>query len=329
MKRDLILIPTKGMTRAEWLAERRKSIGGSDAAAIVGLNPYATQYTVWADKTGRLPDKPDSEAMRQGRDFEQYVADRFTELTGKKTRKVNAIIKNPAYPWASANIDRDVVGESAGLECKTTSVMNLRKFKGGEFPSQYYVQCCQYMAIMGNDRWFLAVLVLNQGFMVYQLTRIENDDVPEWCSGSVYISDDEITALMEAEKAFWKLVKSDIPPAFSGTQADSDALAAIYKGDEGNDAAVSLFGRDGEIDRYFEISDRIKELETQRDKIKQTLQGDLGDQSTGTTENYKVTWRQQTRSSFDAKRFAEENPDFDLSGYYKQSTFRKFDIRRL
>ncbi len=63
------------LTHEQWLAERRKSIGGSDAAAIVGMNHYVTPYMLWADKTGRLPDKPDNEAMRQGRDLEQYVAD--------------------------------------------------------------------------------------------------------------------------------------------------------------------------------------------------------------------------------------------------------------
>ena len=45
------------LTHEEWLEERRKSIGGSDAAALVGMNPYVTPYTLWADKTGRLPPK--------------------------------------------------------------------------------------------------------------------------------------------------------------------------------------------------------------------------------------------------------------------------------
>ena len=60
----------RSMSRQAWLAERRKTIGGSDAAGIVGLSRYATPYTVWADKTGRLPEQEDNEAMRQGRDLE-------------------------------------------------------------------------------------------------------------------------------------------------------------------------------------------------------------------------------------------------------------------
>lgn len=45
------------MDREKWLEERRKGIGGSDAAALVGMNSYSTPYMVWADKTGRLPEK--------------------------------------------------------------------------------------------------------------------------------------------------------------------------------------------------------------------------------------------------------------------------------
>ena len=119
---------------------------------------------LWADKTGKLPPKNDNEAMRQGRDLEAYVAQRFTEKTGKKVHVYSEMLRNPAYPFAHANIDRKVTGERAGLECKTTSIMNLKKFKNGEYPENYYAQCVHYLAVTGFDRWYLAVLILNQGF---------------------------------------------------------------------------------------------------------------------------------------------------------------------
>ena len=87
-------ISTRGMTRQQWLEQRRKTIGGSDAAAIVGLSKYASPFSVWAEKTGRLPEKEDSEAMRQGRDLEDYVARRWMESTGEKVHRVNAILYN-------------------------------------------------------------------------------------------------------------------------------------------------------------------------------------------------------------------------------------------
>lgn len=67
---DILKVSTKGMSREDWLRQRRKSIGGSDAAAIVGLSVWASPYSLWAEKTGKLPDKADNEAMRQGRDLE-------------------------------------------------------------------------------------------------------------------------------------------------------------------------------------------------------------------------------------------------------------------
>ena len=329
MKSNLTLISTKGMSREGWLAERRKAIGGSDAAAIVGLNDYATPYTVWADKTGRLPEKEDSEAMRQGRDLEQYVADRFTEKSGKKTRKVNAIIRNPAYPFASANIDRDIVGEDSGLECKTTSVLNLRKFKDGDFPANYYVQAVHYLAITEYSRWYVGVLILNQGFFIYQLTRFENDTCPEWCESSVYVSGAEIAALMGAEADFWNLVENGTPPDVNGSKADSQALAAIYGESVNNTEPVWLAGHETTVHRYLALKDQIGSLEDELEQLKQALQLELKENERGQIDDFVITWKKQSSSTFDVKAFAADNPDIDLSGYYKKTTFRKFDLKQI
>lgn len=213
-------ISTAGMSHDEWLEHRRRSVGGSDAAAIVGLNGWASPYSVWAEKTGRLPPKEDNEAMRQGRDLEGYVASRWEEATGKHVRRRNAILTNSAYPFAHANIDRDVVGENAGLECKTTSILRLREFRGGEYPAAYYAQCVHYMAVTGAERWYLGVLVLNQGFYCFE---IERDQA-------------EIDALMAAEAAFWRYVEEDTPPPVDGSGATSAALETIYADGRGGTA---------------------------------------------------------------------------------------------
>ena len=149
------LAKTLDMPREEWLELRKKGIGGSDSAAIVGLDRYRSPFDVYADKLGLKPEIPDNEAMRQGRDLEQYVAERFMEATGKKVRRRNAMLQHPEYPFMIADIDRWVVGENAGLECKTTSALNRAKFNQGEYPPSYYVQCVHYMAVTGAERWYL------------------------------------------------------------------------------------------------------------------------------------------------------------------------------
>ena len=84
------LAKTLDMPREQWLELRRQGIGGSDAAAIVGLDRYRSPFDVYADKLGLKKEQPDNEAMRQGRDLEEYVASRFCEQTGKKVRRRNA-----------------------------------------------------------------------------------------------------------------------------------------------------------------------------------------------------------------------------------------------
>ena len=310
MHKGLQRISTLNMPRDEWLERRRTSIGGSDAAAIMGLNDWSSPYSVWADKTGRLPETPDNEAMRQGRDLEEYVAQRWCEETGKRVRRVNAILLNPIYPFAHANADRFVVGEDAGLECKTTSVLNLKKFKNGEYPTSYYVQCIHYMAVTGVKRWYLAVLVLNKGFYLY---TIERDEA-------------EIAALMAQEKDFWRHVTKNTPPPVDGAEATTEAIKTIYFQSTGG--TVDLFGRNALLDEYHEQKSIRDAADGRMEKIKQTIMLDLGDNDTGFCGSYKVTWRSQDRRTFDAKRFAANNPHIDIENYYNTTTFRKFDIRR-
>lgn len=78
------LISTLKMEQAEWLRYRKKGIGGSDAGAVCGLNPYRSAMDVYLDKISADTEEIDNEAMRQGREFEDYIARRFMEATGKR-----------------------------------------------------------------------------------------------------------------------------------------------------------------------------------------------------------------------------------------------------
>lgn len=303
-------VSTIGMSREEWLNIRKGSIGGSDAAAIVGLNSYSSAYSVWAEKRGLLPEKDDNEAMRQGRDLEEYVARRFEESSGKKVRRCNAVIYNDDYPFAHANIDRDIVGEDAGLECKTTSALNMSRFAGGEYPANYYVQCQHYLAVTGKKKWYLAVLVLGREFMVFEIER----------------DDDEIKALMDAERELWDCVVSGEHPSVDGSKATSDAIKAVYS--DSHPGTVDLFSRDTVIDEIMAIRQQIKELEQLQEERENIIKADLGSYESGTTDKFNVSWKQQTRRSFDVKRFAEVNPEINLAPYYNETAFRKFDIRK-
>ena len=85
-----IYAKTKDLPKEEWLKLRKNGIGGSDAGAVCGVNPYRSALDVFIDKTTDAISDFDNEAMRQGRDLENYVAQRFCEKTGLKVRKSNA-----------------------------------------------------------------------------------------------------------------------------------------------------------------------------------------------------------------------------------------------
>jgi putative phage-type endonuclease len=305
------MIPTKNMERAEWLEERRTGIGGSEAAAIVGMSKWATPYSVYMDKLGLLPEKEDSEAMRQGRDLEEYVAARFTEQTGKKVQRCNFMIRNPKWPFALADIDRRVVGENAVLECKTTSSLDLREFNGVEFPERYYVQCVHYMAVTGAERCYLAVLVLGRGFFVYTLER----------------DPAEIAALMAAEAEFWEKVERRTPPEITGAEADTKAVATVWAESIGGE--VDLLGMD-DLFRQLETAEETlaiakKSKDEALNKIKERMQG----AERGSCAGYKCSWKTQTRKTLDADALKAAFPAIPFDDYMKKSTSRPFRWERV
>lgn len=301
----------KTANHEEWLELRSHYIGGSDAAAVVGLNAYASPYSLWAEKTGKVPGFAGNLATEVGAFLEEFVAQKFAQVTGKKVRKHNQSFLNSQYPFAIANIDREIVGEDAGLEIKTTDTLNLKKFKGGEYPANYYAQMVHYLAVTGKKRWYLAVLIGNKEFKWFTLERDEA----------------EINALMTAEAAFWELVKTDTPPAVDGTAATTETLKTIYA--ESDDSICDLTAFSANLRQYIALKKQIKELETIAEEAANKIREFMGSSGGGECEGFKVSWKSQTRSTFDRKRFEMENPDVDLSGYFKESVARPFKVTEI
>lgn len=293
------------MTHEDWLAHRRNSIGGSDAATIVGLNPWSSPYELWADKLDKIPPKKENEAMKLGHDLEDYVAHRFTEATGKRVRRENSIITNTDIPFAHANVDRLVVGERAGIECKTTSALNAKRYKDSDFPANYYVQCQHYMMITGYDKWYLAVLVLGQEFLWFEIKRNEED----------------IEAMMQAEKDFWEYVEKQEAPPIDGTPACSRTLDALYP-DSNPDEDIDLTAVSKALERRSEICQQIKELEEQKKACENAVKDFMQECEKGSCEGYKVSWKSQERTTLDSKKLAADYPEIDMTAYQKTTSSR-------
>lgn len=310
----MIKVSTKEMSREDWLKARNGTIGGSDAAALLGLSKYTSPYALWAEKTGAVTpeDISDKEAVRLGNDLEQYVAERWMEATGKKLRRENNILYNAEYPWAHANIDRAVIGEpDAGFEAKTTSSFEiLQQCRSGQYPDRWYCQMTHYMMITGAKRWYLGVLVFGHGFFHFTIERNE----------------DEIKALAEAEKSFWELVQTNTPPAVDGSEATMDAIKAIHKGTA--EGTVDLFGVRLDLTMFTKLGQQIAELEAQQNACKAKIMETMGECVNGITDGFKVSWKPQTRSTFDRAKFEKENGKIDKK-YFKESTSRAFRVTEL
>lgn len=298
------------MSREEWLEIRRKTIGGSDAGALCGLNPYSSPYSVYADKLNLIPPKEDNEAMRQGRDLEEYVARRFCEETGKKVRRENSIIYNSDYPFAHADLDRVIIGENAGLECKTASPYNNSMYLEGKYPDHYYAQCMHYLMVTGKSKWYLAVLVFQKGLYIFEIERNEQ----------------EIAVLADLEKTFYEncIIDKHEPPT-DGAESTSETITELFKHSE-PDTEVDLTLYQSEIELYLSLKAQKSELEKLMNDKLNAIKAFIREAERGTCGDHRVSWKTQIRGTFDKKRFAEEHPEIDLSQYMKQSTSRPFKI---
>lgn len=147
------------MTREEWLEERKKGIGGSDAAAILGLNPYKDNIKLWEEKTGRrqAEDISEKEYVKYGTNAEDLLRELF-KLDYPKyevRHDENTIIKHPKYPFLFASLDGTLIDKETGemgiLEIKTTNILqSMQKEKWKEkIPDNYYCQVLHYLNVTG------------------------------------------------------------------------------------------------------------------------------------------------------------------------------------
>lgn len=301
---------TLHMDREEWLKLRKQGIGGSDAGAVCGLNPYKTAMQVYADKISEETEELDNEAMRQGREFEDYVAKRFMEQTGKKVRRANAMFCHEDYPFMLADVDRMVVGEPAGLECKTASPYMADKWKDGRIPMHYYIQCLHYMAVCKARVWYLAVLIYGREFKYY---RIEWDEAM-------------IADLIRIEKDFWENhVLAGKMPSPDGSRLADSVISAYYKNSvEGR--ILPLTGFQEKLVHRQELTEQMERLETEKRQIEQELKLYMGEAELAENEQFRVSWKSVSSNRLDEKRLKEEQPE--VYEKYKKTIFsRRFQIK--
>lgn len=306
-----VLVKTSDMEKEEWLEHRRQGIGGSDAAAILGMNPWKSPMDVWLEKTGEFTEdeSQDNEKMYWGTALEDVVAREFMTRTGLKVRRRNAILKHKQYPFMIANVDRLVVGQSTGLECKTAGYYSTDDWAMG-VPDYYMPQVQHYMAVTGYKAWYVAVLIGGQEFKYYKVAR----------------DDSFIRELIQAETAFWKLVEERTPPPIDGTRASTELVKKLYPEAEKGKEIELPFEAFELIQQYEQACEEEKRIQLIKSEATNRLKDMLGTAEKGTIHGRQVIWQNVTSKRLDSKTLQKEHPEI-YGRFVRESTYRRFYIK--
>lgn len=273
--------------RAEWLAWRRGGIGASDIAGILGISPWASPFSVWADKMGLLPDDEldDDDPREFGRRAEAMVAPWFHDKTGLYVVGEQLWASNPAEPWMLATPDGVVaegphagIGDAlGGLEIKAT---NDRPWS--TIPEHYQAQGQWQMAVTGWDRVWFAVLHYRR-LRIYELARDQAD----------------IDYMTDRARAFWHdHVLTGQPPEVDGSDATAHVLAVLYpEADKGATVELGLEGAEL-LETLADAKADTKDAEARAKAASNELRALLGEAYTGTIDGRPaVTLGTQTRKT--------------------------------
>ena len=274
MKSKLVMTIEQMKDEAKWLEMRMKGIGGSDAAIVCGLNKWKSPHALWLEKTGQVEpeDLSDNEYVYWGHKLEQLVADRFCELTGKKVRKCG-LMQSIEHSFMLASVDRLVVGENAGLECKTANGFSGKQWEADEIPDAYYIQALHYMAVTGFDKWYIAVLIGGNRFVWKEIPR----------------NDEEIAALIEAEKDFWATIENNIEPPVDGTASCSESLLKKYPG--GKKEPVQLPETvENKAAKFLELKEMERGLKIDLAQLSNEIKEMMGNNEEAYCGNYQFRW---------------------------------------
>lgn len=304
---------TRTLSHDEWLALRRTGIGGSDAGAIMGVSPYKGAFSVWADKQGKLPPLEDNEAMRQGRDLEDYVARRFAEASGLRVRHEYSMLRSVEHPCMLADIDRRIIGERAGLECKTSRDITMARYRNGEYPMEYYCQCLHYLAVTGWDCWYLAVMVYGTDLLIFKICR---DEVL-----------DDIEALIRAEEAFWQNhMVLDQPPAPDALDSTAAALGSVYPCDDGTTVCADQ-DADQALTELAALKAQKRALDRQITERENQIKAAMGEAEVIAGTSVSATWRSSERTTISKDKLLAAYPYIDMGKITERNIQRRFAIK--
>lgn len=289
---------------AQWLEQRRLGIGGSDVAAIMGLNDFRTPYQVWADKVlGVSEDISDVPAVHWGNMLEGLIGEEYQNLhQDRKVRRVNGIATSIGRPWAQASLDFEVKDPELGwgvLEIKTAGINRSSDWDDG-VPVYYQTQVAHYLSVTGRPFADVAVLIGGRDYREFRIMRDEED----------------IAAVNEAVDEFWhNNIEANTPPETSALDNHT-----VFDVNEPSDSEiVELETVPQELVAWREAKRRSDDAKADLDEATAALKAYIGSHAGIICPAGQVKWLRNERTSFDTKRFKAEHTDL-FSNYATTKT---------
>ena len=242
------------MDRAQWLEERKKGIGGSDLAPILGISPYSTALDIYNEKLSLVTkEKTESTAMMMGNILEPVIRDMYVEVTGEEMEKHDQIIRKD---FMIASLD-GLTKSGKVLEIKTA-----RNDKGwgeegtDEIPIHYATQVQHYLMVTGAELADVAVLIAGSDFRIY--TVHANKELQE--------------LIFKKEKEFWEMVQNKTPPE----PQNSNDLSILYPHSSLDSIDITPEIRD-KIGLLAILSKEYKDLDVRIESLKFQLKSFMKD----------------------------------------------------
>lgn len=236
--------------------------------------------------------------MYWGHVLEPIIAAEYAKHTGRKVRRVNAVLRHPDPDnyWMLANLDFQVVGDDdvQVLECKTAGKWGAKLWEDGV---PHYIQCQvqHQLAVTGKQAADVCVLICGQELQIH---RIERDA-------------ELIAGLIELERKFWRYVELDVAPPVDGSDSSAKALQQLYP--QHDDAKVVDFSEDRELPGYFEelvqTRKNLERFKAEEAKLKQKLQASMKDASLAMFASGEVSWKTSKDSTvLNTKALLKDQP---------------------
>jgi putative phage-type endonuclease len=299
------------MDNVQWLEERRKGIGGSDVAAILGLSPFKTAYQVYREKRREVADWQGNDLTDWGKRMEPAIRQWYSDKTGRSVRLPDKIIFHEKYPFMLASLD-GFTDDRRIVEIKTArSGKSWGEPGTSEIPDYYAVQVHHYMIVTGFEVADIPVSIAGSSPELYE--------VP---------ADKELhEMIIEAEAKFWERVIKGEPPEIT---TYADAVARF-----GSSKAEGVIIASPNIIEAVENLKRSKEQTKQHEEFEEDLKaeiiialGDAGDTLIDPEGNELITYKLGNGvKRFDSKAFEKEQPEL-YHQYLKQGEpIRRFLIK--